>query len=304
MASWQAYLIGQVLRFRLKSKWHGEFDIAQARSTVDKARPGVPRGLSACAGSIGGVAGEWMRRTQDKAAPTLLYFHGGGYFLCSARTHRPITTNFARRGFQVFAPDYRLAPEHLFPAAVEDAVAVYRGLIASGIPASAITLAGDSAGGGLTMATLLFLRDAGDALPAAAALFSPWTDLAATGDSIRTNNHRDVMFYGDRIAAGAKIYLGEADPRTPLASPLYAALHGLPPLLIHASEYEVLLDDSTRLAEGVRTAGGFARLRTWPVVPHAWQIFSFMPEAQQSMAAAAAFLLEASVGQAALAPIR
>ena len=107
------------------------------------------------------------------------------------------------------------------------------------------------------------------------------------------------MFYGDRIAAGAKIYLGEADPRNPLASPLYADLHGLPPLLIHASEYEVLLDDSTRLAEGVRTAGGFARLQTWPVVPHAWQIFPFLPETRQSMDAAAAFLLKASEQQVA-----
>ena len=189
----------------------------------------------------------------------------------------------------MFSPDYRLAPEHPFPAAIEDGVAAYRGLLARGVPASHLVIGGDSAGGGLALAVLLSLRDAGDPLPAATMLFSPWTDLAATGDTIRTNTKRDAMFYGDGVAKGAEPYLGQADARNPLASPLYADLSGLPPMLIHAGNYEVLLDDSARLADRARAAGTTVTLKTWPVVPHVWQLFK-MPETGQSMDTAAAFL--------------
>ena len=150
-------------------------------------------------------------------------------------------------------------------------------------------IGGDSAGGGLTLATLLSLRDAGDPLPAACVLFSPWTDLAGTGESLRTNTKRDAMFSGEGLTEGAAPYLNGADPRTPLASPLYADLARLPPMLIHVGEYEVLLDDSRRLAERARAAGVAVELRSWPVVPHVWQLFR-MPEVAQSMDGAAAFL--------------
>lgn len=293
MASWQAHLISAVLKYQVKRRMRGQTDVIQIRATLEAIKHPVPKGVTAHPKTVSGIDGEWLAPATGTPVATLLYLHGGGYFACSNRTHRPITTGFAKRGFQVFAPNYRLAPENLFPAAIDDAVAVYRGLLESGIPASEIRIAGDSAGGGLAMATLLTLRDAGDALPAAAMLFSPWTDLAATGKSLVTNHKRDAMFDGDKISLGAAPYLGNADPRNPLASPIYAELHGLPPILIHAGSYEVLLDDSTRLAERITKAGGSARLRTWPVVPHVWQLFGFVPEATASMDEAAGFLLGA-----------
>ncbi|HEV1993284.1 MAG TPA: alpha/beta hydrolase [Candidatus Acidoferrum sp.] len=220
----------------------------------------------------------------------LLYLHGGGYFGCSAESHRSITVFFALQGFRVFAPDYRLAPENRFPAAVEDAVAVYRALLSTGYPSQRIVIAGESAGGGLALSLMLALRAASVPLPAAAALFSPWTDLAATGDSIRTNTDRCAMFIGADVAASARYYLGDTDPRNPLASPLYADLSGLPPLLIHVGADEVLRDDSTRLAERARAAGVPVELKIWPVVPHAWQLAPHLiPEARHSLRESAAF---------------
>jgi monoterpene epsilon-lactone hydrolase len=293
MASWQAYVLTWVLKIQIKRKLRTQSDIGQVRAAMERVKHPIPKTVDAEPRTLGGIAGEWLTPAQSVPRGTLLYLHGGGYFACSPQTHRPITTGLAGRGLQVFVPHYRLAPEHPFPAAIEDAVAAYRGMLATGIPAEDITIAGDSAGGGLTMATLLSLRDAGDPLPAAALLFSPWTDLAATGASLVTNDKRDAMFNGDGIARGAEPYLAGTDPRNPLASPIYANLHGLPPILIHAGSYEVLLDDSTRLAERIGAAGGTVTMRTWPVVPHVWQLFRFVPEARESLDEAAAFLLKA-----------
>ncbi|MEJ1977272.1 MAG: alpha/beta hydrolase fold domain-containing protein [Acetobacteraceae bacterium] len=172
----------------------------------------------------------------------------------------------------------------------------YRGLLASGIPPGRIAIAGDSAGGGLALATLLTLRDAGDALPAAAMLFSPWTDLAATGATLVSNSRRDAMFYGAGASRAGLPYLGGADPANPLASPLYAALHGLPPTLVHTGSHEILLADSTRLVERARAAGSAMQLRTWRVVPHVWPLFGFLPEARESLDEAARFLI-AAIGE-------
>ncbi|MGH9676801.1 MAG: alpha/beta hydrolase, partial [Candidatus Acidiferrum sp.] len=238
-------------------------------------------------------SGDMDRKGSAGAKPgdvALLYLHGGGYFGCSAETHRPITCSFAREGFRVYAPDYRLAPEHPFPAAVEDALAAYRGLRELGFAGERIVVGGESAGGGLTLALLLALRDKGEELPAAAILFSPWTDLAATGDSIQNNSKRCAMFDGADIAPTARHYVGNADPKNPLVSPLYGDLRGLPPMVIHVGADEVLLDDSTRLAEKARAAGVAVELKIWPVVPHAWQLAPHkIPEARQSLREAAEF---------------
>ena len=239
---------------------------------------------------VKGIPGEWIESPNSTQA-VLLYLHGGGYFGCSAETHRPVTVWFAQHGFRVFAPNYRLAPENPFPAAVDDAVSVYRGLLADGQVQQSLVVAGDSAGGGLALSLALALRASGSQLPAAAALFSPWTDLAATGESIRTNAARCAMFNGADIGPSARYYLGNTDPHNPLASPLYADLSDLPPLLIHVGADECLRDDSTRVAEKAAAAGVTVELKVWPVVPHAWQLaHQLLPEARQSLKESCEFL--------------
>lgn len=290
MASWQAHLAVWILKWRVKRRLHGAKDYKYMRKVLRPEPYTVPEGVTVTSAEVGGIAGEWLEGAQPNGA-VLLYLHGGGYFGCSAKTHQAITVSFARRGFRVFAPNYRLAPENKFPAAVDDAVAAYRGLLSGGCEPRRMVVAGDSAGGGLALSMLLALRNADVPLPAGAALFSPWTDLAATGDSIRTNTRRCAMFHGEDIAPSARMYLGETDPRDPLASPLYADLSGLPPMLIHVGADEVLRDDSTRLAEHAKAGGVRVELKVWPVVPHAWQLApKKIPEARKSLRESADFL--------------
>jgi len=228
-------------------------------------------------------------------ALTMLYLHGGGYLVCNPRTHRTLTTYFARNlPAKVLVPDYRLAPEHPFPAGLEDALACYRWLRLQGTPAENILLAGDSAGGGLALSLLLTLRDAGEALPAAVACMSPWTDLAGTGASVVSNTLSDVWFFGESLPIAARLYLGGAAPTHPIASPLYADLHGLPPLIIHASDNEIVRDDSVRFAWKAKEAGVDVSLKIWPGLPHVWQAFiPFIPEARVSLEEMVAFLRRA-----------
>jgi acetyl esterase/lipase len=258
----------------------------------------VPDGIQITPAALGGVPGEWVKSESGASNGVLLYLHGGGYFACSAASHRAYTTYFAKEGFHVYAPDYRLAPEYPFPAAIEDAVAVYRALRAEAGPSIPIVIGGDSAGGGLALATMLKLRAEGDTLPVAALLFSPLTDLAGTGKSRAANDKRCAMFFGNGLGFARDLYLGKSgDPHDPLASPLYADLGGLPPLLIHAGSDETLRDDSTQLAERAHDAGVPVELTLWPAVPHVWQLFHrFVPEGRQSLAAASQFLNKAILG--------
>jgi acetyl esterase/lipase len=277
MASFQAHLAVWITKWRVKRRLKGVRDYRVARRILRPDRYKVPAGVRITPAALGGVPGEWVEGPQSGGI-VLLYLHGGGYFGCSAETHRAITSTFALQGFRVYAPDYRLAPENKFPAAIDDAVTVYRALLSAGHPSESVVVSGESAGGGLALSLML-------------ALFSPWTDLAATGDSVRTNARRCAMFSGTDIAPSARYYLGDTDPRNPLASPLYADLSGLPPLLLHVGADEVMRDDSTRLAERARAAGVSVELKIWPVVPHAWQIAPHLiPEGRQSLREAAAFL--------------
>jgi acetyl esterase/lipase len=222
----------------------------------------------------------------------------------SARTHRSITSRLAAwSNARLFALDYRLAPEHPFPAALEDALAAYHALIATGTLPSHVVIAGDSAGGGLALALLLALRDAKEPPPAAAVLFSPWTDLAVTGNSIVDNDATDALFFGSWVAAQAPLYLANTPATNSLASPVYADLTGLPPLLIQVSDSEVLLDDSRRIYENAKRSGVEATLQVWPKLPHDWQIFApILPEARAALRDASAFVrarLAASAGSSA-----
>lgn len=292
MGSWQARLFSALLRRTFKRLLAAADDVATARRVLNSYEYPVPRDVHVASRVLGNVAGEWLEPYRTAEADiTLLYLHGGGYFACSPRTHRAATSFFARQGMRVFAPAYRLAPEHPFPAAIDDAQAAYAALLRAGCDPARLALAGDSAGGGLTLSLLLRLRERRMPLPAAAALFSPLTDLAATGASLQANRARCAMFFPERITASARLYLAGADPRNPAASPLYADLHGLPPLLIHAAEDEILRDDATRLAQRARSADVPVTLHVWPAVPHVWQLFHwFIPEGRQSLAAAAAFI--------------
>jgi acetyl esterase/lipase len=256
----------------------------------------TPSAVKVAPATLGGVPGEWVESASKPAAAVLLYLHGGGYFACSARTHRPFTTAFAR-GLRVYAPDYRLAPENPFPAGLDDAVAAWHALRAEVGASARMVIGGDSAGGGLALATMLRLRAEGAALPAAAALFSPLTDLVGIGESRRTNDRRCAMFHGAGLARATEFYMASTgcDPRDPLASPLFADLRGLPPLLIHVGADETLRDDSTELATRARDAGVRVELTVWPAVPHVWQLFHpFVPEGRQSLASASAFLRQAA----------
>ena len=297
MASLQAHLAVWIVKWRVKRRLKGCRDYRVARQILRPDYYKIPASVCINPVQLNGIPGEWVE-SPNSGEGVLLYLHGGGYFGCSAETHRPITAYSAMHGFRVFAPNYRLDPENPFPAAVDDATAVYRGLLSAGHSPRRIVVAGDSAGGGLALSLLLVLRAACTPLPAAAALFSPWTDLAATGESIRTNAARCAMFNGPDIGPSARYYLGNADPRNPLASPLYADLAGLPPLLIHVGADECLRDDSTRLAEKARAAGVAVELKVWPVVPHAWQLAPHkIPEARQSLRETAEFLRGCSAAE-------
>jgi acetyl esterase/lipase len=297
MASWQAHFMSFVLRHTFKRRLANSKDALEARAVMSGgAAFKIPSGVHITPAVLGGVPGEWIKSESEPEAGVLLYLHGGGYFACSAASHRPYTTFFAKQGFRIYAPDYRLAPENPFPAAVMDAVAAYRALRAEVGASTPMVISGDSAGGGLALATMFKLREEGDALPVAAALFSPLTDFAGTGNSRHANDKKCAMFFGNGLERAREFYLAGADPRNPLASPLYAGLKGLPPLLIHVGAHETLLDDSTRFAEQARAAGVAVDLTVWPVVPHVWQLFYlFIPEGRQSLTSASRFLAEAIV---------
>lgn len=214
---------------------------------------------------------EWVSTPGAVSDRVMLYLHGGGYQLGSCHSYRLLAATLSQvTGFRLLVLDYRLAPEHPFPAALEDAAAAYRWLIATGVKPNHIMLAGDSAGGGLALAALVSLRDAGEALPAGAILLSAWTDLALTGTSWLTNEEKDFLVTRAFTLEERLAYLGERDPRTPLASPLYADLHGLPPLLIQVGSDEVLLDDATRVAERAQQAGGAVTLHIAEGMWHVW----------------------------------
>jgi acetyl esterase/lipase len=289
MASWQSYILNPMLRLQVKRKLRKARGAEDIRTAFGKGALPAPRGISFTSGTVGGIAGEWAAPPAASSG-TVLYLHGGAYVACSPKTHRSITGGYALRGLRVFCPDYRLAPEHPFPAALDDALAAYKGLLDSGIPPAGIAISGDSAGGGLTLATLLAIKAGGLPMPACALVFSPWTDLANTGETIRGNAKRDVMLPDRTGKEGPGFYLNGADAKNPLASPLYGDLAGLPPLLIHVGEPEILRDDSTRFAEKARAAGVAVDISVWDNMPHVWQLFQLvLPEARQALDQAAAF---------------
>jgi acetyl esterase/lipase len=292
MASWQAHLVAGICKHTIKRPLVKSPTVATIRKVFNAQWPRAPRACAAQDGALGGVRGEWMTAVDATPIGTLLYLHGGAYIACSPATHRPLTSWFAMQGWKVFAPDYRLAPEHRFPAQLDDAMAVYRALLDSGVDPQQLAVAGDSAGGNLTLALCLSLRDAGLPQPSAIALFSPVTDFTWSGASVEDNSKRCAMFSKEIMPVGRELFLGDHDPSDPIASPYFADLRGLPPMSFHVGGDEILRDDSIRVADHARLAGIEVELRTWPIVPHVWQMLHpWIPEGRESLTSAHEFLL-------------
>ena len=241
-------------------------------------------------------AGNALKITSPGVArdAALLYFHGGAYVVGDAASFKGHIGELGRAaGVTAYSADYRLAPEHRFPAAVDDGVGAYRALLAQGLAPSRIVVAGDSAGGGLAMASLLAARDAGLPMPGAVFLISPWVDLACAGASMKTKAAEDPSLTEHGLRVTAAHYLHGASATLPLASPIHADLTGLPPLLIHVGSTEILLDDAVRLAAAAGAAGVSVRLEIWPRMIHDWHVFGFMLGAgRRAVAQAGAFLAD------------
>ena len=252
----------------------------------------LPEKVTVNAVRVGELDADWVTMPNSANGRVVLYLHGGGYVMGSRSTHRELAARIARdAAARVLLLEYRLAPEHPFPAAVDDATAAYRWLRKQGIAASSIAIAGDSAGGGLTLATLLALRDAGDALPACAVCLSPWTDLEGTGASAQPGGADDPMVTVAALRDMGRAYAGDA-LRNPLAAPLYGSFKGLPPLLVQVGTREILLDDSTRVADKARAAGVTVRLEIEEGAPHVWQAMPHVPEAIEAVKRIGAFVRE------------
>ena len=265
----------------------GAGNIEQMRSNMEAAAAlvALPADVTVSQVDAGGVPAEWIGIGTSEPHGVILYLHGGGYCLCSVNTHRDHVARLARAtGTRALLIDYRLAPEHPFPAAVDDALSAYRWLASQGVSPASIVIGGDSAGGGLTAATLLALRGAGDPPPAGAFCISPWMDLALEGESITSKADADPMVTRDLLAMMAEAYAGARDLREPLLSPVFADLAGLPPMLVQVGTAEVLLDDSTRFAERAKAAGVGVTLEVWDEMIHVWHVYAEMlPEAQRAI---------------------
>ena len=270
-------------------------DLNELRSRIEAALGAVPLadGVTATEVDAGGVGAIWTVR--DDGAdddPVIVYFHGGGYRLCSARSYAPFGSHLAKAcRARVLVVDYRLAPENPFPAAVDDALAAYRYVLDQGTPAGRVVIGGDSAGGGLTAALLLAAGDAGLDLPAGGVCLSPWADMTATAESYETRADVDKLFSLASAKEAGGLYLAGADPENPFASPVFGDWTGMPPILIQVGDAEVLLDDAATLAVRAREAGVEVVHEVYPEMPHVWMTnYPHFPEAVEAVEQIAAFV--------------
>jgi acetyl esterase/lipase len=286
--------IQNVINMLRTNRPDGEPPIPEARAMFENLSSLFPVAPDVAIEQVdaGGIPGQWITPPGVDADRVLFYLHGGGYTVGSVNTHRSMIAELARAaGVRALGIDYRLAPEHPHPAAIQDACSAYRWLVNSGVDASRVAIAGDSAGGGLTFATLISLRDTGDTLPACAVTISPWTDLEGTGESRTTRAEADPMIDGTRIGEHGRYYAPDGDLRAPTVSPLYADLSGLPPTLIQVGDAEVLLDDSTRIAARLEEAGVDVTLEVADEMVHVWHFFhAVAPEAKAAIEGAGAFI--------------
>ncbi len=299
--SWRAELARLGLRWFVKRTGRHK-GVAQTRHrfrAMEILIPHPPRSTQTHKIHVGDVRADMVVTPDSRPSRHVLYLHGGAYRVGAPSTYRHFTWRIARTArARVLVPDYRLAPEHPFPAALDDAVTSYLWLLTEGADPRCIAVVGDSAGGGLVLALLLKLRDDGIVLPAAAVALSPWTDLALTGVSLATNAEADPMINADDIPVFAADYLAAADPRNAYASPLYGDFSGLPAIMIQVGSDEVLRDDAVRMAQRLRAAKIPTVLQIWPRMPHVWHLLApVLPEARSALEEIGRFVDWAVAGQ-------
>jgi acetyl esterase/lipase len=290
----QLFFIDKLLRLTAKRRFRRNPDVMELRALMSEMplRP-APAHVTVDLATIGGIKAERLRTANADESKAILYIHGGGFVAGVPGNHRPLTWRLADKvGVPVYAVDYRLAPEHPFPAGLDDCVAAYRGLLEKGIPAKSIVIAGDSAGGNLTLTTALKLKALGVELPAGLVALSPATDLEGVGfESRETNAASDALFSEGMFATLQPLYCPNADIHDPFISPYRGDVAGLPPTLIHCSGAEMLRDDGVKMAQKMKAAGVPVTLEVWPKVFHVWQVMADMlPEARQSIDKIAAFM--------------
>jgi len=272
-----------------------QMSLPQVRAIIDQGgiAATLPADLRSESTTIGGVPAEWSSTPTADDSAVLLYLHGGGYLFGSIVSHRGMVTNLgALAGMRTLAVDYRLAPEHPFPGAIDDVVASYRHLLDQGFDPARIAVGGDSAGGGLAIALLLAAREAGLPLPGAALCISPWVDMTLAGESLKTKAPMDALVSESLLAQAVEAYLGNrAERQDPRVSPLFGDLAGLPPVMIQVGSHEVVLDDATRLASRLAAADVSVRLDVWGELPHVWHLYAdLLSEGREALAQAAEFL--------------
>ena len=288
----------EMVRSLLEGSGFNSGTIVERRAAMEQtlASSPPPVGVEVRPDVVGGRPAEWITPHGGSTDAVVLYLHGGGYCIGSLGTHRDLASRLAvAAGTAVVTLDYRLAPEHPFPGAVDDACAAYADLLDRGVDHSSVAVAGDSAGGGLAVASVLALGPRGLPSPAAVACLSPWADLTQSAASYRHQGEADPIVTRAGLDEMAAAYLAGADPRHPLASPLFSDhLGDLPPVLVEVGAHEVLLDDALGLVERIRAAGGTATVTVWPELVHVFQAFpsTLVPESDQSIAAIAAFLAD------------
>jgi acetyl esterase/lipase len=296
MPSLKSMLVRELFRFNmLRNRGGSEMDIARVRQQLDALaeRGKPPQGITTEQVQVGDVPGMWITPVDARPKAVMLYLHGGAYIAGSFKSHLGMVANFAKTAkIRTLMVEYRLAPEHPFPAALDDAVTAFCWLIDNNVDPKHIVIAGDSAGGGLTLATLIKLRDEGQALPGAAVCLSPWTDLAGTGDSLKSRAWLDPWLDAKSVVPTGALYHGGKYPADhPLVSPLYADLKGLPPILIHVGGWEILYNDATRMVDKLRAAGGKVEFEAWPGMWHVFQALgSMLPESRDSVDKVATFI--------------
>ena len=287
-------LIPLVRRSTIRPLWASKVPIVMTRRITGALLHNgwVPRAAKVSETQLGGIRTELILPKTGAGDRIVFFVHGGGYVVCSPRTHRPLTSRLSLAlNATTYVPHYRLAPEHVFPAGLNDVVAAYKGMLAKGINPANVTVMGDSAGGGLALAMTLALRDQQVALPGKLVLISPWTDLTLAGETLHSKNGIDPMLTLKWILAKTPLYAGLTDTAHPLISPLFADLSGLPPTLVQVGSEEILLSDSERLAERAAAVGWDLRLAVWQGMWHDFQMLgSLLPEADAAIADIAAFV--------------